>query len=147
MDATFSPLLAQASEEIRRRVISVLTHGDSSSSGTTASAENNGGTTTTATPDGENGGADGASTVKGGNAGASAGTGTGLASVVELQEREITGLREELSEALSRVPRGGGEGGGVSALEEALRNQVHTCSTYSSFRASTSGVTVCATYR
>lgn len=44
--------------------------------------------------------------------------------MVELQEREIAGLREELSEALSRVPRGGGEGGGVSALEEALKNQV-----------------------
>lgn len=43
---------------------------------------------------------------------------------MELQEQEIAGLREELSEALSRVPRGGGEGGGVSALEEALRRQV-----------------------
>lgn len=122
VDATFSPLLTQASEEIRRRVISVLTHGDSSGSGRTASAENNGGTTTTAgpTPDGPKGGAGGASAS--GNAGASGGA--GLASVVELQEREIAGLREELSEALSRVPRGGGEGGGVSALEEALRNQV-----------------------
>lgn len=52
------------------------------------------------------------------------GGGAGLASMVEIQEKEIAGLREELSEALSRVPRGGGEGGGVSALEDALRKQV-----------------------
>lgn len=46
--------------------------------------------------------------------------GVGLSSLVELQEKEITGLREELSKALKRVPRGGGE----SALEEALKKQV-----------------------
>lgn len=122
--------MTQASEEIRRRVISILTHGDSGTSGGAASAETIGGTTSTETPGGEEGGADGASSS--GNAGtsgnasgkASASGGAGLASVVELQEREIAVLREELSEARSRVPRGGGEGGGVSALEEALRNQV-----------------------
>eukprot|EP00903_Cladosiphon_okamuranus_P005357 g5352.t1 len=130
VDPAFTPLLMQASEEIRRCVISVLTHGDGSTSGGAASSESNGETTTTAHPVAEEGGPDGASSS--GNPGssgsasgkASASGGAGLAAVVELQEREIAGLREELSEALSRVPRGGGEGGGVSALEEALRNQV-----------------------
>lgn len=128
VDATFSSLLTQASEEIRRRVISVLTHGDSSIHGSdgAVSVVNDDGTTTKATPTGEEGGAYGASSSStcGGNANAGTGGGAGLASVVELQEREITGLREELAEAVSRVPRGGGEGGGVSALEEALRKQV-----------------------
>lgn len=130
VDATFSSLLAQASEEIRRRVISVLTHGDnsSSSSGGVASADNKGGGVTGATPLGEDGEADGPSVAAVGATSATGDTSTrgaaGLASVVELQEQEIAGLREELSEALSRVPRGGGEGGGVSALEEALKNQV-----------------------
>lgn len=46
--------------------------------------------------------------------------GVGLGSLVELQEKEISGLQDELSKALKRVPRGGGE----SALEEALKKQV-----------------------
>ena len=49
-----------------------------------------------------------------------------LTSMVELQEREIVGLRGELSEALMRVPRTGGE----SALEETLRKQVHSSTMY-----------------
>lgn len=106
-------------------MISILTHGDASDGGGVAadSLETTGGTTTTtatASP-GSTEGAGGATTHSSAAAG---GRGAGLASMVELQEKEIAGLREELSEALSRVPRGGGEGGGVSALEGALRNQV-----------------------
>ena len=55
---------------------------------------------------------------------AAASRGAALAAVVEAQEGEIVGLREELALALSRLPRGVGRDGGVSALEEALRNQV-----------------------
>lgn len=86
-------------------MITIFTHGDGGvvrEDGTAAS------------PGAENGG-DGASP---------AASVAGLASVVEMQEREIEGLREELSEALSRVPQGGKDGGGMSALEEALRNRV-----------------------
>lgn len=68
---------------------------------------------TAASPGAENGG-DGARPAAGA---------AGLASMVDMQEREIVGLREELSEALSRVPRGK-DGEGTSALEEALRDRV-----------------------
>ncbi|CBJ27263.1 vesicle docking protein P115 [Ectocarpus siliculosus] len=127
LDPGFSSLLARASAEVRQRVISILTHGDASDGGGVAadSLETNGGTTTTTamtSPGSTEGTGGGGATTR--SSAAAGGGGAGLASMVELQEKEIAGLREELSEALSRVPRGGGEGGGVSALEGALRNQV-----------------------
>lgn len=85
--------------------------------------ESNDGTATTVSSSGDGGGGGGGG-AGGGSAAGLSGGGAGLASMVELQEQEITGLKEELSEALSKVPRGGGEDGGVSSLEEALKNQV-----------------------
>ncbi|CAM9275437.1 unnamed protein product [Scytosiphon promiscuus] len=129
LDPSFSSLLAQASEEVRRRVISILTHGDSIDNPSPAADTNGGGeattTTSTSTP-GSPGGSEQGGRESGTGSGmvTASGRGAGLAAMVELQEREIAGLREELSEALSRVPRGGGEGGGISALEDALRKQV-----------------------
>lgn len=113
-------------------MISILTHGDASDGGGVAadSLETNGGTATTtamASPGSTEGAGGGGATAR--YSAMTGGGGAGLASMVELQEKEIAVLREELSEALSRVPRGGGEGGGVSALEGALRNQVGTTST------------------
>lgn len=99
-------MLNQAAEEARRRVISLYTHGGGSSERGDRKASLSG--AAGISPDG------------GGD------SGTGLACVVEMQESEIATLRQELSEALSRVPRGGGEGGGVSALEAALKKQVDT---------------------
>ncbi|CAM9819325.1 unnamed protein product [Ectocarpus sp. 6 AP-2014] len=128
LDPGFNSLLARASAEVRQRVISILTHGDASDGGGVAanSVETNGGTITTtamASPGSTEGaGGGGGATTR--SSAAAGGGGAGLASMVEFQEKEIAGLRGELSEALSRVPRGGGEGGGVSALEGALRNQV-----------------------
>ncbi|CAM9720805.1 unnamed protein product, partial [Ectocarpus sp. 13 AM-2016] len=127
LDPGFSSLLARASAEVRQRVISILTHGEASDGGGVAAAslETNGGTAATtamASPGSTEGAGEGGATSR--SSAAAGGGGAGLASMVELQEKEIAGLREELSEALSRVPRGGGEGGGVSALEGALRNQV-----------------------
>lgn len=95
-------------------MISILTLGDSA----TLTDETTK-TTSSCGEEGEGVGGTRVATVNGGGGGA------GLASMVELQEEEIVGLKQELSEALSRVPRGGGEGGGVSALEEALKNQVN----------------------
>lgn len=105
LDPNFTPLLDQAAEEVRRRVITIFTNGD----GGVVKGDG-----TAASPGAENGG-DGAPP---------AASVAGLASVVEMQEREIGGLREQLLEALSRVPHGGKDGGGMSALEEALRNRV-----------------------
>lgn len=107
LDPNFSSLLDRASEVVRRRVISIFTDGGGVVVGD--------GSKTSPVAKEDAGDASAAASV------------AGLASMVEVQEREIAGLREELSEALSRIPRGGGEDGGVSALEEALRNQVQYC--------------------
>lgn len=101
LDPSFSPMLDQASGEVRRRVISIFTHG-----GKDAAGEDEEKTS----PDTKE----------------EVASGAGLASIVDAQEQDIAGLQKELSEALSRVPRGGGERGGISVLEEALRNQVST---------------------
>lgn len=111
-------------------MISILTHGDSSDGPSPAAGQDGSGETSSTTTPGSPGGSEYGGRASGaGSSGvvATGGGGAGLASMVELQEKEIAGLREELSEALSRVPRGGGEGGGVSALEEALRKQVQRC--------------------
>ncbi|CAM9566588.1 unnamed protein product, partial [Ectocarpus fasciculatus] len=111
LDPGFSSLLVRASAEVRQRVISILTHGDAGDSGgvATDSLETNGGTTTTlatAAPGSTEGEGAGGATTHPSAASGGRGRGAGLASMVELQEKEIAGLREELSEALSRVPRG-----------------------------------------
>lgn len=108
LDPTFPPLLEQAAEEIRRRVISMFTRGGISEGGGVST----GGDGTILSP-AEGGGTE--------EMGAGAGSRLNLASLVEMQEREVATLKHELSEALSRVP-GGVEG--VSALETALRNKV-----------------------
>lgn len=99
LDSNFSPLLNQSAEQIRRRVISLLMEGGG----------------------GEGGGTQGGDVIKAPPEFGGAAAGPGLATVVEMQESEIATLKHELSEALSRVPRGGGE----SALEAALKKQVY----------------------
>lgn len=101
LDPNFRPLLEKASEEVRRRVISIFTHGGGYVAGGDAAK---------ASPDpgkGVTGASDAASEA-------------GLASVVEVQEREICSLKKEIFEAVSRLPRDGG----VTALEESLGDQV-----------------------
>lgn len=101
-------------------MISIFTHGGGGGGG-----GGSGGDGLVAATAAEGGGETEASTAgspEGGNGPplAAASRGAGLAAVVGAQEGEIAGLREELSLALSRLPRDGG----VSTLEEALRNQV-----------------------
>lgn len=93
--------MPKAAEEVRRRVISIFTHGGG------GSVTGDGGKSSPIPEEGESGAVGVAGSM-------------GLGSLVELQEKEISGLREELSKALKRVPRGGGE----SALEGALKKQV-----------------------
>ncbi|CAM9195290.1 unnamed protein product, partial [Laminaria digitata] len=130
LDPAFGPLLAQVSEEVRRRIISIFTHGGggvgASGGGGSGGSSGSGDGLVAGTATEGGGGAEASNGSPGGGNGAlgAASRGAGLAAVVEAQEGEIIGLREELSLALSRLPRGGGRDGGVSALEEALRDQV-----------------------
>lgn len=95
-------------------MISIFTHGGGGDGDGLVAATAAGGGGETGTPTA------GSSEAANGTPLAVTSRGAGLAAVMEAQEGEIAGLREELSLALSRLPRDGG----VSALEEALRNQV-----------------------
>lgn len=104
LDAHFTVLMEQASESVRRRVIAMFTVG--AEDGTEAVEGDQ------ASPGGH---AAETSSPKAGD------RGFGVAKVLQMQEAEIATLKHELSEAMSRVPRGVG---GVSALEESLKHKV-----------------------